>query len=116
LDSNPKICNDKYDAVIYYRYEAKVSNTSEKTIREIVWEYSLSEPETEVQIGSHQYTSRVSLRPGKIATLIGLSNTPPNGVVLVDKAGDKLQSKYVERVVIRRIEFGDGTIWERPAN
>ena len=101
---------------IYYRYDAKVKSAATKTIREIAWEYSLYEPETEVQIGRHQYTSKVNLRPGKATILTGVSDTPPNGVVSVAKSGKELRSKYLERVVINRIEYDDGTFWQRPVN
>jgi hypothetical protein len=98
----------------YYRYEAKVKSTAAKTIREVAWVYSFYEPGTEIQIGTHEYTSKVNLRPGKTASLIGISNTPPNGVVSVSKSGDAIKNKYVEHVVIVSIEFDDGTFWKRP--
>ena len=116
IPATPKKMTRSGLSTVYYRYDAKVKSTATKTIREIVWEYLLYEPETEVQIGRHQYSNKVNLRPGKNVTVTGLSDTPPNGVVSVEKSGQELRSKYLERVVIHRIEYDDGTFWQRPLN
>lgn len=99
---------------VYYRYEAKIKNTGTKTVRQVTWEYFLLEPETEFEIGRHEYISKVNLRFGKGTTVVGISDTPPNGVVSVTKSGQEVRNKFVERVVINRIEYDDGTVWQRP--
>ena len=108
--------SDSGRSSVSYRYLAKIKNTGVKTIRHIAWQYLFFDPETEVEVGQHRYRTKVNVRPGKTADLVGRSTTPPVGVVEVTKAKDGLRSKYSERVVIHSIEYDDGTIWQRPAN
>jgi hypothetical protein len=101
---------------VHYVYEAKIKNTGVKTIRTIVWQYILFDPETEIEVGRHHFTGRVSVRVGKTANLVGRSKTPPTRVVEVTKSGKELRGKYSERVMIDRVEYGDGSFWQRPLN
>lgn len=101
---------------VHYLYEAKIKNTGVKTIRAIVWEYSLLDPDTKLEVGRHQFTGNMTVRPGKTVNLVGRSTKPPTGVVEVAKSGQTLPSKYQERVVIQRVEYDDGTFWQRDVN
>jgi hypothetical protein len=101
---------------VNYLYEAKIKNAGKKTIKMIVWEYLLFDPETEVQIGRHQFTATSKIRPGKTANLVGYSSTPPTSILQAKKVGKESANKYAERVVINRIEYDDGSFWQRPSN
>lgn len=101
---------------VNYLYEAKVKNTGDKTIKMIVWEYLLFDPETDVQIGRHQFIDASKIRPGKSATLVGSTAAPPTGILQVKKDGKEASNKFTERVVIHRIEYDDGSSWQRPLN
>lgn len=100
---------------INYLYEAKVKNAGEKIIKLIVWEYLLFDPETEVQVGRHQFADISKIRPGRTANLVGYTATPPTRILQAKKVG-KESNKYTERVVINRIEYDDGSFWQRPLN
>lgn len=99
---------------VHYLYEAKIKNTGVKTIRAIVWEYILFDPNTEVEVGHHRFTGNMIVRSGKTVNLIGRSTKPLTGVVEATNSGKDLQGKYHERVVIQRVEYDDGTFWQRP--
>ena len=99
-----------------YAYEVKVSNTGVKTIRELVWEYVLFDPDTQREVGRHRHTSEASIRPGKNKNLVGHSTQPPANVVDAMKPGEPLRDKYSERVVIQRIEYDDGSVWQRASD
>ena len=101
---------------IHYLYEAKIKNTGVKTIRAIVWEYSLFDPETNVEVGRHRFSGKTTVRSGKTVNLIGRSTKPPTGIVEVTKSGVGSRITYHERIVIQRIEYDDGTFWERALN
>jgi len=104
---------------VHYIYELKINNTGVKTIRLIVWEYSLFDPDTHLELGRHRFSNSVNIRAGKTANLVGRSKTPPARIVQAtkpDKDDKELRGKYAERVTIQRIEYDDGTIWERPLN
>ena len=101
---------------VNYLYEAKIKNAGEKTITMIVWEYTLFDPETEVQVGRHQFTDTSKIRPGKTANLVGYTAALPTSILQATKAGKASAHKYSERVVINRIEYADGSFWQRPLN
>ena len=101
---------------IHYLYEAKIKNTGEKTIRTIVWQYILFDPETKAEVGRHQFTGNLRVRAGKTANLVARSRTPPARIVQAAKSTKELPGKYAERVVIDRIEHDDGSFWQRPLN
>jgi uncharacterized DUF497 family protein len=99
-----------------YVYEAKIVNTGDKSIRSIIWEYLVSETESQTQVGRHRFVDKTKIRPGKAANLVGYSTTPAIGILSVSKSDKQEQNKYSERVVISRIEFDDGTFWQRPVS
>jgi hypothetical protein len=101
---------------VYYLYEARIKNTGVKTIRTIVWQYILFDAETNLEGGRHRFTGRVSLRSGKTANLVARTRTPPISIVQAGKSTKELPSKYTDLVVIDRIEYDDGSFWQRPVN
>jgi len=110
ISSNP---NDPGRSVNYI-YEAKVKNTGQKTIRMISWVYSFIDPATESEVSQRRFTSTVDIRPGKSANVAGISTTPPIRVVHASKSSKETRDKYAERVTLDRIEYADGSFWQRP--
>ncbi|HEV2862595.1 MAG TPA: hypothetical protein VGX48_16395 [Pyrinomonadaceae bacterium] len=105
--------------IVYYLYKAKFSNTGEKAIQGLEWEYAFVDPGTQAEVGRHSYIHKVKLRPGKSVELMGLSDAPPARVVDVKdskKSAQEMRNKYAERIRVTRILYADGTTWERPAN
>ena len=78
-----------------YVYRVTVKNSSPKTITNVVWSYGQVPFETRVKIGA-----------GKSTELVGKSTKLPTFVIDAANAS--------EEVVIRRIEYEDGSSWERP--
>jgi hypothetical protein len=93
-----------------YVYRAKIKNTGAKTIRLIDWSYTFLDPDTQQELGRHLYSSKVKIRPGQNDELVGRSATPQTGTVNVKNAGRELS----EQVVIYRIEYDDGSVWQNP--
>lgn len=106
-----KINSPDSKQVVTYVYRAKVKNTGAKTIRLIEWGYTFHDPETRQELGRHLYTAKVKLRPGKDDELIGRSAKPQTATVSVKNAGKALG----EQVVIYRVEYDDGSVWQPPA-
>jgi hypothetical protein len=101
-------------STLHYVYEAKIQNTGEKTIRTIVWRYLVFDPVTEAEVGRHVFTGKVNIRAGKTANLVARSRTPPTRIVEATKSSQELRDNHSERVVIDRIEYDDGSFWQRP--
>ena len=101
---------------VSYVYEAKIRNTGTKTLRSVVWHYAFFDADKKEEVGRTLCTSKVNLRPGKTADLVGTSRSLPISVVDVSKSGKEIKGTYTERVVITRLEYGDGSFWQRPLN
>jgi len=99
-----------------YVYRVKVRNTGTKTILALVWDYRFFDPLTLEEIGQRSFTHKVKIRPGKGFELIGQSTSPPSRVINSTTAVKDLRAQYSEQVVIRRVEYADGTFWLRPTN
>jgi hypothetical protein len=99
-----------------YVYVATISNTGAKTIRKLIWEFVLFDPKTQREVGHHRFTNEVNLRPGTTANLVGRSQFPPASIVDATKAGEESPGQYSQQVVIYRIEYKNGPVWERTSN
>jgi hypothetical protein len=93
-----------------YVYRAKVKNTGLKTIRAIDWGYNFTDPETQQELGRHFYSTKVKIRPGQDNELVGRSAKPQTSTISVKNAGKELG----EQVVIYRVEYEDGSVWQPP--
>jgi hypothetical protein len=99
-----------------YVYEVKLTNTGQKTIRTLVWNFVVIEPQSGREVGQHKFTTLAGLRPGKSKSLSARSSSPPAGVVDASSVGKQARDQYSERIVIERIEYDDNTVWERASN
>jgi hypothetical protein len=106
-----KIGSPDSKQVVTYVYSAKVKNTGAKTIRVIDWGYTFLDPETRQELGRHPYTTKVKIRPGQDSELTGRSANPQTSTINVKNAGKEMG----EQVVIYRIEYDDGSVWQPPA-
>ncbi|HEX8458935.1 MAG TPA: hypothetical protein VF656_16700 [Pyrinomonadaceae bacterium] len=97
-----------------YTYKAKVTNHDARTITAIEWDYVFYDQATEKELARHPLKNRVKLQPGKTVELSRRTASPPTNVVDVNKTDKKLKEQYTERVEIQRIEYADGTSWQRP--
>ena len=96
--------------IVKYIYRARLRNTGAKTVRVIDWGYTFLAPETQEELGRHPFTTRVKLRPGQESELVGRDDKPQTSTIDVKNAGKTL----VEQIVIYRIEYDDGSVWQLP--
>ena len=95
-----------------YAYRIKVRNPTTKVIEIIFWEYQFQDPATPDFVARRQFLCGVNIPAGKGKDLEGFSLSGPSDVVNVktlDSGGFK------ESVLINRVEFSDGSIWQRKA-
>jgi hypothetical protein len=97
-------------------YEFTVKNTGEKIIRHIAFEYSFTDPRTQQTVGRREYKSKVKIRPGMTAKIVVRSSSRPLGTVSVAQAGRDPHELSPEQMVIQRIKYDDGSVWERSSN
>jgi len=97
-----------------YIYQVKIKNTGTKTILAVDWGYTFTDPETQQELGRHRYSNKVKIRPGQNNGLVGRTVSPPTYVVSVKNSGRDVSKQLSEQIVIYRIEYDDGTVWQNP--
>jgi len=96
-----------------YAYHIKVQNTIKKVVEFVFWEYQFQDPANPELVTRRQFLCGVNIPEGKSKDLDGFSLSGPSDVVDVKTLNSGAALK--ENVVINRIEYADGTIWQRKA-
>jgi hypothetical protein len=93
-----------------FLYQATVKNTGIKRIRGIGWEYVFLNPEDQVVVSVHPFFTSIEISAGKEKKLKAISLIPPTRVISISAVDEPL----IERIVIKKIEYSDGSIWQQP--
>ncbi len=96
-----------------FAYRAKIRNASPKLIEVVFWEYQFKELTTSSTVSRRQFLCGVSIKPEKDKELQAFSLSGPRDVVSVEALAKKSGDANEEKVVINRIEYADGSIWQR---
>lgn len=95
-----------------YQYKVSIENTGTKTINGMSWVYIFIDPANEDRVAHHQFRSEKKIRPGKKQQITEFSLSPPSRVVNVSVENKTEGKPFVERVIITRIEYVDGSVWQ----
>ncbi len=98
----------------YFFYKASIKNTSAKTIKEIDWDYVFTDEHTGDELDRREFTSVQNIGPGKQKELTFTLPTPPTRRISVHSLDKKERSGIVEQVVIVRVTYEDGSVWQLP--
>lgn len=93
-----------------FAYKIKVQNPGTKAIEIVFWEYQFNDPADPSLVARRQFLCGVNIASEKSKELEGFSLSGP-GVVNVNTLGNENPIK--EKVVINRVEYSDGSIWQR---
>ena len=96
-----------------FAYRAKVHNASNKLIEVIFWEYRFQVFADAAQVTRRQFLCGVSIKPEKDKELQAFSLSGSHDVISVDTLSKKPANPDEEKVVINRVEYADGSIWQR---
>jgi hypothetical protein len=94
-----------------YAYHIKVQNPATKVVEIVFWEYQFHDPAKPDLVARRQFLCGVNIPAGKGKDLEGFSLSGPSEVVDVKS----LNSGFKENVFINRVEYSDGSIWQRKA-
>ncbi len=96
-----------------FTYSVKVQNGSGKTTQTIFWEYQFKEAAQPANVTRRQFlcSARISPEKGKDLQVFSLSG--PSNVVDVKSLSKDSTKQFLEGVLINRVEFADGTFWQR---
>ncbi|HEX2269556.1 MAG TPA: hypothetical protein VHH35_08480 [Pyrinomonadaceae bacterium] len=94
-----------------FAYRIKVKNSAPQLAEVVFWEYQFYDAANPNLVARRQFLCGVNIRPDKEKELEGFSLSGPSDVVSVEALADK--SRFKESVLINRVEYGDGSIWQR---
>lgn len=94
-------------------YRLKVQNLGSKTIDVLFWEYEFIDPANPTTMSRRQFLCGVNIKGGKEKEIQAFSVSGPSDVINVDTLAKKSATPFTERAVINRVEYADGTIWQR---
>jgi hypothetical protein len=94
-------------------YHVKVQNPGAKVVEIIFWEYQFQDPSDPSLLARRQFLCGVSIGTDKSKELEGFSLSGPSDVVSVSTLANKSEHPFKENVLVNRIEYADGSIWQR---
>jgi hypothetical protein len=97
-----------------FSYKASLRNSGAKPIKEIDWDYVFFDAATSQEVGRHQFTSEGKLDPGKQREFGFLISAPPSQTISVHSLNEKESRGVNGRVVLVRVLYADGSVWQRP--
>ena len=96
-----------------YAYRIKVQNASTKVAEIVFWEYRFIDPKNPDLLARRQFLCGVSIPGGKGKDLEGFSLSGPSDVIDVKTLETNKDNPFKEDVLINRVEYSDGSIWQR---
>jgi hypothetical protein len=96
-----------------YIYRVKIQNPSAKAIEVLFWEYQFEETANPSNLTRRQFLCGVQLKGGKDKELQAFGGSGPAGAISAESLANKAANPFAERVVVNRIEYADGSIWQR---
>jgi len=97
-----------------FSYQARVKNTTTKVIEIVFWEYQFIDPANKMATNKmatrHQFLCGMKIKADKERDLEAFSLLGPSDVVSAASLANK---SLQEKVLINRVEYADGSIWQR---
>ena len=96
-----------------YSYKIKVQNPTNQGVDMLFLEYQFIERSNPENVTSRQFLCLANLKPGKDKEIQALTLNGPPDVVNVKSLEKNSANQFEEKVVINRIEYSDGSHWQR---
>ena len=96
-----------------FAYMVRIKNTSKKAIEILFWEYQFVDPSNPANVARRQFLCGANVKPDKEKELQAFSLLGPTDVVSVGSLASGSEKVFQEKVVINRVEYADGSIWQR---
>jgi hypothetical protein len=93
-----------------FAYRIKVQNQSTNVVEIVFWEYQFQDPAQPDLVARRQFLCGVNIAGGKGKDLEGFSLSGPSDVINVNTLAN---NTFKETVLINRVEYSDGSIWQR---
>jgi hypothetical protein len=103
----------KFEMVEGYAYRVKVQNAAQKAVEVLFWEYQFEETANPSNLTRRQFLCGAQIKGGKEKELQAFGGSGPAGSVSAESLANSAASPFAERVVVNRVEYADGSIWQR---
>jgi hypothetical protein len=90
----------------------KVKNSGPRSIKTLTWDYVFYEPGSKKEVGRRRFVTEVKLATGKTRSVAERSVSPPTGIFTAAQLGKKSGRLYDGVVVIKNVEYEDGSTWQ----
>ena len=96
-----------------FTYLVNVQNTSKKVIEILFWEYQFTDPSNPANVTRRQFLCGVNIKSDKQKELRAFDVSGPGDAVSAGSAANPPGKGVLEKVVINRVEYADGSTWTR---
>lgn len=96
-----------------YEYRVKFRNGGAAAVEVLFWEYQFTDNSNASNVARRQFLCGVDIKPGKEKEVVSFSVSGPSNVVSAGSLANESGPAYAEKVVVNRVEYADGTIWQR---
>jgi hypothetical protein len=96
-----------------YAYRVKLLNPAQKSVDVVFWEYQFEETANPSNLTRRQFLCGVQIKGGKEKELQAFGGSGPAGAISAESLAKGSANPFAERVLINRIEYADGSIWQR---
>ncbi|HEX8633571.1 MAG TPA: hypothetical protein VF703_05405 [Pyrinomonadaceae bacterium] len=97
-----------------FMYKVSLRNTGAKVVKSLDWDHVFFDTDTKVETGRHQFTGDEQIAPGKQKEFSVFISSPPSSTVSVHKLQRRERERIGETIVIVRVVYADGSVWQRP--
>ena len=95
-----------------FSYKLAIQNVGSKAIKELDWDYIFIDSVTGEVLGRREFTSVEKIGPGKSKELTIMVSAPPASRISVHALGKNEREGLVEKIVVSRIMYQDGSTWQ----
>ena len=96
-----------------YLYQVKIQNMSPKVVQNVFWEYRFIEVANTTNVTQRRFMCGGEIKPERQKDLQIFSLVGPSEVVNVKSLAKDAGKGFRAAVIINRVEYSDGTFWER---
>ena len=96
-----------------YTYQLKIQNKSAKVIRGVFWEYQFTQVGNNNNVTHRKFMCGGDIKPDRQKAIEIFSLVGPSEVVNVKTLSQGPPDKFRAAVIINRVEYADGTFWQR---
>jgi hypothetical protein len=97
-----------------FSYKASFQNNGSKEITAIDWDYVFYDLISETELGRREFGSEQKIAPGKTKEVKFFVASPPVRRISVQSLDKNERDGLGERIELVRVEYADGTAWQRP--